>query len=596
MNMLAWIRRETRYLRRLIRLLIKIKPVDPASPNLVCDDLEASVRRWPERIAIELDDQSLTYAQLDALANRFAHWGLAQGLKRGDTVALFLPNRIDYVACWFGLSKIGAISALINYSLAGNALAHCIRIAEAKALICDPTTLPSLSDSTGAPISDLPLWCLDLKADGPVARALSPILDKQSETRPERSLRRGMTAHDVAMYIYTSGTTGLPKAAKVSHIRAQLYMRAFSGMTEASQTDRVYIALPLYHSTGGLCGVGAALMSGGAMVLKRKFSASQFWDDIIEKQCTMFVYIGELCRYLINQPPSPKEKQHKLRLIFGNGLRPDVWEQFDARFGITDVVEFYGSTEGNVQVLNLDGKTGAVGRVPAYLKSQFNIRLVRFNFETEEPERDANGRCIPCKPGEVGEAIGLIKQDARHNFSGYADKAASEKKILRHVYALGDQWFRTGDLMKQDEDGYFYFVDRVGDTFRWKGENVSTLEVAEHLTGVPGLLETTVYGVPVGQLEGKAGMVALVVTDGFDLKQFAAHVDRCLPVFARPVFVRLLQDLETTGTFKYRKVDLVRDGFDPAKTEDPLFVRDGDTYRPITADLHPTLVAPGYRY
>lgn len=596
MNMLDWIRRETRYLRRLLRLLIKIKPVDPASPNLVCDDLERSVRRWPDRIAIELDDQRLTYAEFDALANRFAHWALSQGIQRGDCVAIFLPNRIDYVACWFGLSKIGAISALINYSLAGNALAHCIRIAEAKALICDAGTLPALCDADGSPLTDLPIWSLDLKADGLVARALSPVLDKQPETRPERSLRRGMTARDVAMYIYTSGTTGLPKAAKVSHIRAQLYMRAFAGMTEASETDRVYIALPLYHSTGGLCGVGAALMTGGAMVLKRKFSASQFWDDIISKQCTMFVYIGELCRYLINQPPSPKEKQHKLRMIFGNGLRPDVWEQFDERFGITDVIEFYGSTEGNVQVLNLDGKTGAVGRVPGYLKSQFNIRLVRFNFETEEPERDANGRCIPCKPGEVGEAIGLIKQDARHNFAGYADKAASEKKILRNVYAPGDQWFRTGDLMKQDADGYFYFVDRVGDTFRWKGENVSTLEVAEHLTGVEGLLETTVYGVPVGQLEGKAGMVALVVTDGFDLQRFAAHVDRCLPAFARPVFVRLLQDLETTGTFKYRKVDLVRDGFDPDKTEDPLFVREGETYRPVTPEVYPKLISSGYRY
>jgi len=402
--------------------------------------------------------------------------------------------------------------------------------------------------------------------------------------RPPKAARDGLTNRDTALYIYTSGTTGLPKAAKIHHARARTYMRAFAGATATTAEDRVFNVLPLYHSTGGLVGIGPAFLNGGRLILRRKFSASSFWKDVNASGATVFVYIGELCRYLVNCPEQEGERGHKLRLAFGNGLRPDVWPDFQQRFGIPNILEFYGSTEGNVSVFNFDGKPGSIGRVPKFLKKQINIRLVQFDLDTEMPVRAANGCCIETKPGEIGEAIGLIGNDIRHDFSGYADKAASEKKILTDVFQRGDRWFRTGDLMRQDSEGYFYFIDRIGDTFRWKAENVSTAEVEQRLADAPGVREVIAYGVPVPGAEGQAGMVTLVVEGKFSAKAFAEYADAQLPSYARPVFVRLAKTLETTGTFKYRKVDLVAEGFDPAVVG-TVYVRGGKSgYQKLTAD------------
>ena len=417
-------------------------------------------------------------------------------------------------------------------------------------------------------------------------RDLDQALKGVSSLRPTRETARyGLTAKDVALYIYTSGTTGLPKAAKITHMRAQSYMRGFAGATGSGPKDRIYCVLPLYHATGGLCAVGAALLNGGALVLKKKFSASQFWDDMSAQACTMFVYIGELCRYLVNQPVHDAE-QRPAALAFGNGLRQDVWERMNLRFRIGRVLEFYGSTEGNVSLFNFDGKVGAVGRIPKYLRGRFNVKLVKFDVETEAPERNAQGFCIECRPGEVGEAVGAIGEDPRTNFTGYADKAATEKKILRGAFSNADAWFRTGDLMKQDEEGYFYFVDRVGDTFRWKGENVSTGEVSERLSEIPGVKEANVYGVAVPGADGRAGMASLVTGPDFDLALFQARAEEMLPPYAQPVFLRLTPEIETTGTFKYRKIDLVDAGFDPDKVAEPLYFKAPEQgYLPLDAAL-----------
>jgi fatty-acyl-CoA synthase len=357
-------------------------------------------------------------------------------------------------------------------------------------------------------------------------------------------------------------------------MRAQLYMRGFAGSTGALESDRIYQVLPLYHATGGLCAMGAGLLTGGSIVLRKKFSTTHFWQDIHDENCTMFVYIGELCRYLVNGPSDPLERSHKLRQAFGNGLRGDVWEDMTARFAIPNVLEFYGATEGNVSMFNFDGKAGAIGRVPKWLRKRFNARLVQFDVETEQPVRSASGLCIECGPDQVGECIGRIDaSDSRTSFTGYADKAATEKKILRDVFEKGDAWFRTGDLMRQDAEGYFYFIDRIGDTFRWKGENVSTGEVADRLAEAPGVLEANVYGVAVAGHDGRAGMASLTVDDDFDLAAFHAHVEACLPTYAQPLFIRLQRQIETTGTFKYRKVDQVADGYDPARIKDPIYFR-----------------------
>ena len=575
MGLMANIRRDLRFIGGLRRLLKRIKPIQLDSPDLVCDDWEEVVDRFPDHLAITDERRSLTYRELDALANRYAHWARGRNLRRGDAVALMMMNRADYIAAWMGFSKVGVAAALINTNLTGQPLAHCLNIVGASQIIADDETWPQVETARPYAEKTLMLWVLGLNAEDEASerRGLDAGVRGTSGVRPDRSLRAGMTNRDTALYIYTSGTTGLPKAARIPHSRARTYMRAFAGATASTEKDRLYCVLPLYHSTGGLVGVGSVLLNGGSVILRRKFSATGFWPDVVESGATTFVYIGELCRYLVNCPPNEMEQAHRLRLAFGNGLRPDVWPEFKARFAIPQILEFYGSTEGNVSLFNFDGRPGAIGRVPRYLRSQLNIRLIQYDVEADEPARGPNGRCIECRPGEIGEAIGQIKSDVRHDFSGYADKAASNKKILHDVFAAGDAWFRTGDLMKQDSDGYFYFIDRIGDTYRWKGENVSTSEVEQRLAEAPGVKEVIAYGVEVPGHDGRAGMVTVVPDGRFGVKKFAAFVNEELPPFARPVFVRVARELETTGTFKYRKVDLVKDGFDPAMDDD-VHVRD----------------------
>jgi fatty-acyl-CoA synthase len=594
----APITREFRFVSGLARLFWRIREIKPDSPILICDDFETAADRFADHTALLFEGERYTYRQLDALANRFAAWGVAQAIERGDTVALLLPNRAEYAPAWIGMAKIGAATALINNNLTGAALAHCLSISGASHVITDSESFAAFDTIRAGLARPLTLWVID--ADGELGenrRALDLKHPRLPPDRPHPSRRAGLKARDTALYIYTSGTTGMPKAAKIAHTRAQLYMRAFAGASDANAEDKIYCALPLYHSTGGLCGLGAAWLNGATLVLRRKFSATHFWDDVAEHECTMFVYIGELCRYLVNQGPHPKQTSHRLRLGFGNGLRPEVWSAFERRFHVPRLLEFYGSTEGNVSLFNFDGKVGAVGRVPPYLRFRFDVKLVKFDVETEMPVRGEDGLCIACAPDEVGEAIGLIKDDARGGYSGYADKAASKKKILRDAFTPGDSWFRTGDLMREDKDGYFYFVDRIGDTYRWKGENVSTTEVAEAISRYPGIAEVNVYGVSVDKLDGRAGMAAITPGENFELQGLRQFLARELPAYARPLFIRLQPAIETTGTFKYRKVDLVRDGFDPAKTEHDLFFDHPleHSYTPIDAALYARIQSGAFK-
>jgi len=575
MGFVAQIKRELRFVSALNRVLKGIKGINPDGRDLVCDDFEKAADRWPDSVAILFEGRQLTYRELDALANRYAHWAKGRGIRRGDTVALLMPNRLEYVAIWIGLAKVGVATALINNNLTGQSLAHCLAASGATHVLADEETWQAFEEVRHRIGRTSMLWVLGLKSDDETSerRGLDTAVKGASAVRPDRSAREDVKTSSTALYIFTSGTTGLPKAAKITHAKAQLYMRAFAAATRAKADDRIYCALPLYHSTGGLCAVGAALLTGGSLVVRRRFSAVAFWPEIVETGSTVFVYIGELCRYLVNQPEHELERKHKVRLAFGNGLRPEIWQTFQKRFAIPEILEFYGSTEGNVSLFNFDGKPGAIGRLPRYLRGQFNIRLVKFDLEHGEPMRGANGLCIEARPGEIGEAVGEIAADARHAFAGYADKGASEKKVLRDVFKPGDTFFRTGDLMRQDSEGYLYFVDRVGDTYRWKGENVSTTEVAERLAGAPGVEEVTVYGVAVPGAEGKAGMAAIVAGPDFDLEALARHVEHELPSYAQPVFLRLQRDMETTGTFKYTKTKLIADGFAPADSKDKIFYR-----------------------
>jgi len=476
---------------------------------------------------------------------------------------------------WLGITRIGGVVALINTNLTGMALAHCVNVVVPKHIIVAAELLEPLQDARSHITSDATLW-LHGEADANLPR-IDREVDQFSGDKLAASDRPMLTIEDRALYIYTSGTTGLPKAANINHYRMMLASYAFAGVMNTRAADRMYDCLPLYHTAGGLVATGAVLLNGGSVVIREKFSAREFWDDVVRWDCTLFQYIGELCRYLVNSPPHPLERAHRLRLACGNGLRPDVWPDFKARFQIPKIVEFYAATEGNVSLFNFEGKEGAVGRIPWFLAHRFPTTVVRFDVELQQPVRNAEGFCVECDTNEPGEVIGKILKDPSKpgaRFEGYATEVETNKKILRDVFEKGDLWFRTGDLMRKDEHGYFYFVDRIGDTFRWKGENVSTTEVEEAIGQHDRVLETNVYGVLVPGRDGRAGMAAIVARPGLDLAALREHLVKRLPDYARPVFLRIRHDIEVTATFKQKKIDLVKQGFDPGIIGDPIYFND----------------------
>ncbi|HVO93167.1 MAG TPA: AMP-binding protein, partial [Terriglobales bacterium] len=403
--------------------------------------------------------------------------------------------------------------------------------------------------------------------------------------------RPSVTINDRALYLYTSGTTGLPKAAIIDHRRLMTWSHWFAGLMNASPDDRMYNCLPLYHSVGGVVAIGAMLASGGSVFIREKFSTTQFWDDVTRWDCTLFQYIGELCRYLANAEPHPREVAHRIRLCCGNGLRADVWTKFMTRFRIPQILEFYAATEGNFSLFNVEGKPGAVGHIPPFLAHRVSVALVKLGTSMLEPVRDEHGFCIRCTPNEVGLAIGKIARDgsdAGGQFDGYTNREETEKKILRDVFEKGDAWFSTGDLMRKDERDYFYFVDRVGDTFRWKGENVATSEVSEAIATFPAIAEANVYGVSIPGTDGRAGMAALVLKERLDLAALRTHLAGCLPTYARPLFVRIKRSIEVTDTFKQTKGKLAAQGYNPKVTDDPIFFDHPglDAFVPLDAALY----------
>jgi fatty-acyl-CoA synthase len=596
MGLAAAIRREYIYIGSILRTLWLLRLVKPGTTRLICDIVAEHARRTPDAPAILCGDEVLSYAALDARANAYAHWAIGLGLGRGQSVALLMENRPDFIACWLGLFKAGVSVALINTNLTGEALAHSIAIAAPGHAVVGAElagafegAMPHLQHVPRAWIQGAPVGS---GAAEPEAGDLDAALAAQPSGDPGLGARGGLTAKDRAFFIYTSGTTGLPKAANFSHMRMLFMMSGFVGALRPRASDRIYDPLPLYHSTGGVCAVGLAFFSGGALIIKRRFSVHEFWPDIHRFGATMFQYVGELCRYLLNAPPTPLDRGHKIRAITGNGLSAAIWREFQARFAIPRIVEFYGATESNVSMLNYDGTVGAVGRVPDYSETLLPARVIRFDVETEMPVRGENGLCIECGPDEVGECVGGMSRRAGREFEGYTTKADSDRKMLRDVFRRGDIWFRTGDLMRRDEHGYFYFIDRIGDTFRWKGENVATSEVSAALGREAGIREANVYGVAVPGAEGRAGMAALVADGAFDITQLAAHLARRLPHYARPIFLRLTPALDVTGTFKQRKIDLVRDGFDPATIADPIFWLDPETgaYERLTPERYADIV------
>jgi acyl-CoA synthetase (AMP-forming)/AMP-acid ligase II len=552
--------------------------------------LDERVEQHPNNLAVAFQNERYTWRDVDRRVNQMARFFQSRGVARGDVIAVFMDNRPDFLFAVLALNRLRAIASLINTNVTGAPLTHAINVCEAKGVLVGAehaqalrevwSTVPSVHGRT---------WVLEDRSRGAAQFETPAEFERINETLAQLPDTRPAgiavpNSSDVMCYIYTSGTTGLPKAAIITNKRYLSGAYLFGGAAmDATPSDILYVPLPLYHSNAIIIGFGSALVSGAAFALRRKFSASQFWDDVHTFDASIFVYIGELCRYLLNAPQNPNERRHRLRLAVGNGLRPDAWEPFQRRFNVPLVREFYAATEGNAPIINFEGRPGMLGRLkPGQV-------LVRCDEATGEILRNSKGLCDRAEVGQKGILLGHINPLLA--FDGYVDKSATNKKIVNDVFRKGDAYFNTGDLLQLHEDNWVSFADRVGDTFRWKGENVSTNEVAEVLNGAKGVLESNVYGVVVPGAEGRAGMASISANDELDLDEFAQYVVKRLPVYQRPYFLRISREMRITGTFKHQKNGYREEGYDPSKVQDPLYLLQGDKYIPIDQEVYKRIQA-----
>jgi len=577
------------------------KITDKNTPLGIGLAIQRAVSLNPNGVAVMYEDTQLTYSQFNAWANRIADYLASIGLKKGDSIALDMENRPEMLATVVACGKLGVCAALINTSQRGKVLTHSFNLVKPKAAIIGA----ELVDAVEEVRDDLELDSdrffyfadQDTLEDAGTApegyKNLAEMIKDCSSENPDSVNKIRLT--DPLFYIYTSGTTGLPKAVVFNHGRWWKAYGAFGfSAVRLEKHDRMYCTLPFYHATGMVICWGSAIAAGAGLVIARKFSASRFWDDIRRYECSAFGYVGELCRYLHEQPEKPNDKDNKIKVIVGNGLRPGIWKDFKARFGIDRVVELYASSEGNVAFTNVFNFDNTVGFSPV------SYAIVKYDKEKEEPVRDSNGRMIKVGKGESGLMIGEITD--KTPFDGYTDKEKTEKSILRDVFAKGDAWFNTGDMMRDIGFRHAQFVDRLGDTFRWKGENVSTTEVEQIMDGFDGIAETVVYGVEIPNTNGRAGMAQVRLqgdhTD-FDYKGLCQYLARELPPYAVPVFLRINEDaMETTGTFKHQKNKLKEQKYDLAQQDNPVYVLlPGEScYQLLTAEIQQNIDNGQYRF
>ncbi|KAL6112833.1 slc27a2 [Pungitius sinensis] len=584
------------YFGDLVRILVKFLSRRRRRPLFfVLDRFLEQTAAHPDKIFVAFESESYSYACTDRRSNRTANALHSQpGYKPGDTVALFMGNEPAFMFTWLALAKLGSPVALLNHNIRTKSLLHCFNCCKAKVLIAAPElkeavrdVLPSLKEQ-GVTVLLMAKHC-----DTPGIKSFSDEVDEASDASLPRHLRSHITFKSPAVYIYTSGTTGLPKAAVVNQNRLLTALAVLSA-NGVTSNDVIYLNLPLYHTAGFFVGFIGAIETGSTIVLKRKFSASQFWDDCRKYNVTVVQYIGEVMRYLCSTSKKENDKEHKVRLAIGNGIRAEIWREFLNRFGNIQVREFYASTEGNVGFLNYAGKIGAIGRVNFFHQKLFPFTLIKYDTERDEPIRDANGFCVESPKGETGLLVSKITNIAP--FVGYAqNEEQTERKRLRDVLKKGDLYFNSGDLMRIDKDNFIYFQDRVGDTFRWKGENVATNEVSDILTLCDCLKEANVYGVQVPGHEGRVGMAAVTVKEGaqFEGSRVYNHLVNYLPSYARPRFIRIQNEVEVTATFKQMKVKLVEESFDPGRIQHPIYILDDKekSYIPLTAQVYSSIIS-----
>ena len=573
-------------------------PNTPAGLGLA---FERAVKRNPNGFALLFEDQKYTYTELNQWANQIGHYYLSLGAQKGDVIAVMIENRSELAATIIALAKIGVTAALVNTAQTGKVLTHSVNLVKPIALITGEecrAAVDEVRDTLDLP-ADRFHWFADQATRQHPGRApkgyinLAEAIDAFAKFNTPTT--QSVKGKDGLFYIYTSGTTGLPKAVIFTNSRWTLAYGTYGHVLNLNPDDVMYVTLPLYHATGTVvcwCGV---IAGASTLAIRRKFSTSAFWKDVQKFDASAIGYVGELCRYLMDAPPSGLEKGHRVKKMIGNGMRPNIWDKFKERFGIEEVLELYASSEGNVGFSNVFNFDNTVGFSPT------PYAIIQFDKEKNEPVYDKKGRCLKVKKGDVGLLVGKIT--SRSPFDGYTDQEKNKSVILENVFKLGDRYFNTGDLVRDIGFRHAQFVDRLGDTFRWKGENVSTTEVENIVSEYSKISEAVVYGVEIPNTNGRAGMAAITLLTDIELndqdcKDMAADFKKNLPAYAVPVFLRVQKQVETTGTFKYQKNKLKEQAFDPNKTDERILVLlpQTDAYCDLTADIYTGIQAYKYRF
>lgn len=573
----------------------------PNSPAGLGIAFEKAVKRNPHGYALLFEEQKYTYQQLNDWANQIGHYYLSIGAQKGDVIAVMIENRPELVASVLALAKIGVTAALVNTSQVGKVLAHSINLVNPIALIVGEECRAAVDEIR----QELNLteqrfhWFADQETRQHAGTAPAHYLNLADEiiTFPtfNTPTTHSVKGKDGLFYIYTSGTTGLPKAVVFTHSRWTLAYGTYGHVLDLNSDDVMYVTLPLYHATGIVvcwCGV---IASSATLALRRKYSTSAFWKDVQKFNASAIGYVGELCRYLMDAPASELEHTHRVKKMIGNGMRPNIWDKFKQRFGVEEVLELYASSEGNVGFSNVFNFDNTVGFSPT------PYAIVQFDKEKNEPIRDTNGWCQKVSKGEVGLLIGKITR--RSPFDGYTDPEKNKSVIMSNVFKNGDAYFNTGDLVRDIGFRHAQFVDRLGDTFRWKGENVSTTEVENMLCEYPKIAEAVVYGVEIPHTNGRAGMAAITLAEQAqlneqDLQAMLSCFKKSLPAYAIPVFLRVQKQVETTGTFKYQKNKLKEQAFNPEKTNEQILVLlpNSNAYCDMNTEIYSNIQQYQYRF
>ncbi len=560
--------------------------------------LEENAKKFPDNPAIKSAEAHLSWREYNKAVNRYANFFISKGMKKGDVACVFLENRPELLVVYSAMAKIGVINSMINTNLRHDSLKHCLTLHPAKIYIIGEEIIDAFEEVKND---------LDLRPD----QELYFIPDKGQKPAPDDFIDFNEAAGDSPVsnplttaevkpadtiaYVFTSGTTGgMPKAAVIPHgrlVRGKYYNGNI--VLNMKPNDTMYVPLPFFHTNALALSWPTVFANGAAVAIRRKFSVSNFWSDVRKYNATCWCYIGELCRYLMNQSPQSNDRDNPLTKIIGNGLRPDIWRTFKQRFGISKVYEIYGAAESNLYFVNRLNLECTVGTCMA------PYAIVKFDVEADEPVRDDNGFMQKVNVGETGLLLGEISEATP--FVGYTSKEATESKIIRDVFTKGDEWFNTGDLIRDIGYGHVQFEDRTGDTFRWKGENVSTTEVEAVANSLSQISLSTVYGVAMPGGDGRAGMIAIISEcnlEDFDFKGLCEHFQHTLPSYAVPKFVRLNKNLECTPTHKIKKVELKKDGFDPARINDSLYVLlPGETeYQPLTKEIYQNILDEKYKF